>query len=75
MNSKQARKSERPVDDNEETFDKAFDSLVEDGLIVPTGELRRGSDGRLYPVYVADIYAEHYTTASAIAEKKKQRIC
>jgi hypothetical protein len=74
MNSKQTRKSETPVDDKEETFDEAFDSLVEDGLIVPTGELRRGSDGKLYLVYVADIYAEHYATASAIVQKKRRRI-
>jgi hypothetical protein len=55
-------------------FDEAFQSLVEDGLLVPTGELRKGRDGKLHPVYVADVHAKHYGTASAIADKKRRRI-
>jgi hypothetical protein len=48
--------------------------LLENGLAVPTGELRKGRDGKLHPVYVHYDYAEQYTTASAIAEKKRRRI-
>jgi len=48
--------------------------LVERGLVAPTRELRKGRDGKLYPVYAADIDAKRYTTASAILEKKKRRI-
>ena len=80
MIKKQTRKFEIPVDEKQETpmsqeeFQEAFDSLVEDGSLVPTGELERGGDGKFYPVYVADIYAEHYATASAIAQKKRRCI-
>jgi len=70
MDSKQIWQFETLADNQEEGLSEALYSLVEDGSIVPTGELRRGRDGKLYPVYVADIYAEHYVTASAIAEKK-----
>jgi hypothetical protein len=81
MKSEEIWKCEPPADDEAETsispeqIQEALNSLVEKGLVVPTGELRRGRDGKLYPVYVHYDYAEQYTTASAILEKKRRHLC
>jgi hypothetical protein len=80
MNSKHIWEFELPVDGEQETplfqkqIQEAINSLVKCGLVAPTGKLRKGRDGKLYPVYAADIDAKPYTTASAILEKKKRRI-
>lgn len=76
MKSEQIWKCEPLADDEAETpmspeeFQEAFNRLVENGLAVPTGELRKGPDRELHPMYVHYKYAEQYTTASASSRKK-----
>ena len=58
MKSEKIWNCEPPAHDEAETpisleqIQEALNSLAEKGLVVPTGELRRGPDGKLYPVYV-----------------------
>jgi hypothetical protein len=51
------RQSESKCPITQEELQAAIDSLVEEGKLVMTGELRPGSDGQLLPVYVAAEYA------------------
>jgi hypothetical protein len=61
MNSKQIWEFESPVNEEPETplslkqVQETIGRLVEKGLVAPTGELRKDTDGKLYPVYVLTI--------------------
>ena len=75
MKDEQMCKCELRADDEAETpmspeeVQASLNRLVEEGFAVR--EFRRGRDGKLHRVYVHYAYAKQYTTASAIAEKKR----